>query len=281
MSTANGFANGEGKKKKFFLIVGVENIGSGILKNVAGAGHILSHSISSLRWLFDKPYRFKEIIYQIEYIGNQSVFIICLTGLFTGMVFALQTYAGFHMVNADALVAPTVGLGITRELGPVFAGIILTARAGAAMAAQLGTMRVTEQIDALEVMGVNPKQYLVMPRIVGAMIATPLMGAIFFLMGNFGGWFICTKGLGIDSALYISKAIQYMEPRDLVQGLIKCCVFGFVFASIGTTKGFQAENGARGVGQATNMAVVLSCIFILVGDYFLTVLIQWYFKFLT
>jgi len=256
----------------------IEHVGSVIIGNVLGAGEIILFFSQALAWAGRRPFRVRETIDQLEFIGNKSVFIICLTSLFTGMVFALQTYQGFHLVNAEAMIAPTVGLGICRELGPVFTAIILTGRAGAAMAAQLGTMRVTEQIDALEVMGVNPKQYLIAPRIIAAMIATPMMAIVFDFVGNFGGWLICTKSLHIDEALYMAKAIQYMEPRDILQGLVKASVFGATFAGIGTFKGFNASNGARGVGQATNIAVVLSSIFILVGDYFLTVLVQWYFR---
>src|SRR4051812_33298470 len=154
----------------------VVRIGREVVNDI---GYFSIFAWDSVNWWFRKPYRFDELIKHMEFIGNKSVFIICLTGLFTGMVFSFQVYQGFKIVNAGNLVGPTVALGITRELGPVLTGLIVAARAGGAMAAQIGTMRVTEQIDALDVMGVNPKQFLVAPRIVAAIICVPLLTAVF------------------------------------------------------------------------------------------------------
>ena len=147
--------------------------------------------VESAKLIFAKPYRIDEIIRHIEFIGNKSILIILLTGLFTGLALSFQIYLGFQLVNATNLVGPTVGLGITRELGPVLTGLIVAARAGGAMAARLGTMRVSEQIDAIQVMGINPKQYLVAPRIVAALVAMPLLCAVFDFIAMMGAKFIC------------------------------------------------------------------------------------------
>jgi phospholipid/cholesterol/gamma-HCH transport system permease protein len=252
----------------------VSNLGEKILSGIRGLGELSSFVWTSLMWITRPPFRFKEILDQVEFVGNQSVFIIGLSSLFTGMVFALQTYSAFHMVNSDTLIGPTVALALTRELGPVLTGMIVAGRAGAAMSAQLGTMRVTEQIDALEVMGVNPKQYLVMPRIIACVIAMPLLAAIFDFVGNLGSYMLSVHLLNIDAATYLAKIDVFTRPKDIAQGLIKAAVFGFIFSSIGTHKGFNTTNGARGVGIATNETVVLSSILILVSDYFLSAVIK-------
>jgi len=262
------------EKKGNFITQSVSSLGELIIGGIGDLGEMSSFIWTSLAWITRPPFRFKEILEQIEFVGNKSVFIICLSSLFTGMVFALQTYSAFHMVNSDTLIGPTVALALTRELGPVLTGIIVAGRAGAAMSAQLGTMRVTEQIDALEVMGVNPKQFLVMPRIVACVIAMPLLAAVFDFVGNIGSYFLSTRLLNIDAATYLAKIDFFTRPKDILQGLIKAAVFGFIFSTIGTHKGFGTTNGARGVGIATNETVVLSSILILVSDYFLSAIIK-------
>jgi phospholipid/cholesterol/gamma-HCH transport system permease protein len=261
-------------RKQNVIVRLITYFGHTLLGGIQDLGEMTEFIWSSLYWLTRPPFRFKEILAQIEFVGNKSVFIICLSSLFTGMVFALQTYSGFHMVNADTLIGPTVALALTRELGPVLTGIIVAGRAGAAMSAQIGTMRVTEQIDALEVMGVNPKQYLVMPRIVACVIAMPLLAAIFDFVGNIGAYMLATTLLRVDAATYIAKVDIFTKPKDIAQGLIKAAVFGFIFSCIGTHKGFNTTNGAKGVGVATNETVVLSSILILVSDYFLSAIIN-------
>ncbi len=253
---------------------GVESIGKKLISGVTEMGKMSVFLYDAMRWLPRKPYRFKEIIVQIEFVGNQSVFIIGLASLFTGMVFALQIYSGFHMVKSEALVGPSVALAMFRELGPVLTGLIVAGRAGAAISAQIGTMRVTEQIDALEVMGINPKQFLVMPRIIASIIAMPLLVGIFDFVGNIGAYFVSVKLLQIDAALYLAKIGVFARPRDVAQSLIKGAFFGLIFSLIGTYRGYNTENGALGVGKSTNETVVLSSILILVSDYFLSALIK-------
>jgi phospholipid/cholesterol/gamma-HCH transport system permease protein len=263
-----------GRPKTSLPVRIISRLGVFFLGVILDLGQISSFFWSSIKWFPRKPYRLREIIQQIEFVGNKSVFIICLSGLFTGMVFALQTYSGFHMLNVETMIGPTVALALTRELGPVLTGLIVAGRAGAAMSAQLGTMRVTEQIDALEVMGINPKQYLVMPRVIACVIAMPLLAAIFDFIGNIGSYFLSTHALHIDAATYLAKINLFTRPKDVVLGLAKAGFFGLIFSVIGTFKGFNCENGARGVGMATNETVVLSMILILVSDYFLSAIIK-------
>lgn len=226
--------------------------------------------------IFKKPYRFDEIIKHMEFIGNKSVIIIVLTGAFTGLALSYQIYLGFKLVNATNLVGPTVALGITKELGPVLTGLIVAARAGGAMAARLGTMRVSEQIDALEVMGLDSKQYLVAPRILAAVIAMPLLCGIFNMVALGGAHVLCIHVLELDPAVFWDKIQQWLQPKDINEGLIKSAVFGMTFAAICTHKGFTTSGGAKGVGEATNRGVVNSMVMIIVLNFFMTNLLSFY-----
>lgn len=238
------------------------------------AGQMSLFFWSSIRSVKDKPSRFRELVRHMEFIGNQSVLIITLTGVFTGLALSFQIYLGFKLFNAVNMVGPTVALGITRELGPVLTGLIVAARAGGAMAARLGTMRVTEQIDALDVMGVNTKQYLVAPRIIAATICTPLLTAVFDFVAMLGSWFLCVRLLDLDGAIYWEKIAGVIDPRHINEGLVKALFFGLVFSTICTFRGFYTKGGAKGVGEATNNGVVQSMVMIIVLDYFLTNLIR-------
>lgn len=234
--------------------------------------------VESAKLIFAKPYRIDEIIRHIEFIGNKSILIILLTGLFTGLALSFQIFLGFQLVNATNLVGPTVGLGITRELGPVLTGLIVAARAGGAMAARLGTMRVSEQIDAIQVMGINPKQYLVAPRIVAALVAMPLLCAVFDFIAMMGAKFICIDFLDLDQAIFWDKIQLWLDPGDINQGLIKAAVFGMAFTAICTNKGYNASGGAKGVGEATNRGVVNSMVMIIVLNFFLTNIIRFFYS---
>lgn len=224
----------------------------------------------SIKRAVKPPYRKAEILRQMEFVGNQSLFIICITGLFTGMVFAFQAWVGFSLVNAENLVGATTALAISRELGPVMTGLIISARAGGAMAARLGTMRVTEQIDALEVMGVEPLEYLVVPRLIAAFIATPLLVAIFDFVAMIGAHFFSVKVLELDEAIFWDKVNFWVNARDINEGLLKGAIFGVVFAAICCYSGFNTEGGAKGVGDATNKGVVVSMVTIIIVDFFIT-----------
>lgn len=233
-------------------------------------GDLTLFGFHSIRLSFTKPYRYGEIIKHMEFVGNQSVFIVALTALFTGLALSFQLYLGFKMFNAVNMVGPTVALGITRELGPVLTGLIVAARAGGAMAARLGTMRVNEQIDALDVMGVNTKQYLIAPRIYAAIICMPLLTAVFDFVAMVGSYILCVKLVELDEAIFWERVNQMIEIRHINEGLFKAAVFGLFFAVICTYRGFYTTGGAKGVGDATNRGVVASMVMIIIVDYFLT-----------
>ncbi|PWU16359.1 MAG: organic solvent ABC transporter permease [Bdellovibrio sp.] len=253
------------------LIELFENTMTGFVSEV---GSMVVFATDALRLSFKPPLRYLEVIKHFEFVGNGSVMIICLTGAFTGLAVSYQIYLGFKMVNAVNLVGPTVALGITRELGPVLTGLIVAARAGGAMAARLGTMRVNEQIDALDVMGVNTKQYLIAPRIYAAVAAMPLLTAIFDAMAMLGAWFLCVKLVELDPAVFWDKVQNTLKVRHLFEGFFKSTVFGAFFAAICTYRGFHTSGGAKGVGEATNRGVVQSMVMIIVLDYFLTNMIR-------
>lgn len=247
-----------------------EGLGKIIVKNVSGLGLICSFIIKFFYWAIRPPYRSKLFFEQMHFIGNKSLFIIFLAGSFTGMVMAYQTYFGFKLINVDSLVGPVVAISLARELAPVLTGLIVAGRAGAAMAAQIGTMKVTEQVDALEVMGISSVQYLAVPRIIAATLAVPMLSIFFLFIGNIGSYIVGTQALLIDEAIYLSKLGDFMFMSDIYQGIIKAFVFGFIIAIIGTYFGFSVTKGAEGVGKGTNLAVVWGMISVLVLDYFLT-----------
>ncbi len=255
-------------------MIWIENLGSKFLNYVEELGRMAAFFLEAMKWLFKPPFRYKNFIEQFIFIANKSLFIVCLTSIFAGMVFAVQVYFGFKIINADALVGPTTAIAFVRELGPVFTAIVVTGRCGAAMAAQLGTMRVTEQIDAMDVMAVSSMQYLVTPRIIASMIGLPLLTTLFIYVGNIGSYFTGSVILRIDPVLYFSHLQEFVEPKDLAQGLIKAAIFGIIFATVGTYKGYKTQGGAEAVGKSTNEAVVLTLVLILVSDYFLTMMIR-------
>ena len=245
-------------------------LGRQTIKTLSGVGAISIFIYKFFYWFMKPPFRWKLVFEQLYFIGNKSVFIILLSGAFTGMVLAYQTYFGFKLINVDSLVGPVVALSMARELAPVLAGLIVSGRAGGAMAAQIGTMKVTEQIDALEVMGINSFQFLAVPRIIAGTIALPLLSILFLLIGNIGGWVVGTQALLIDEALFFSKLGEFMFMADVYQGLIKATFFGFFISLIGTYFGFNVTKGAEGVGKGTNLAVVWGMITVLITDYLLT-----------
>ena len=248
----------------------IEKLGSSVLQLIAVLGRF-SHFLSQVFfWMFKRPFRFKLLFEQLFFIGNKSLFIILLTGGFTGMVMCYQTYFGFKVISADSFVGPLVAITLAKELAPVFSGLVVTGRAGAAMAASIGSMKVTEQVDALEVMGINSIQYLAVPRVVATILALPLLTIIFQFVGNLGAWLVAVKILKIDESIYFSKLSEFMFLSDLVQGIIKAYFFGFLIASIGTYFGFTVKGGAEGVGRNTNLAVIWGMISILVSDFILT-----------
>jgi phospholipid/cholesterol/gamma-HCH transport system permease protein len=248
----------------------IEDLGTRVLNLLLGLGDFTNFTMKTLYWTFKPPYRWKLLFDQMYFIGNKSVFIIFLTSSFTGAVFAFQIYVGMKVINADSFIGPIVTIALAKELAPVLSGLVVAGRCGAAMAAQIGTMKVTEQIDALEVMGINSYQYLAVPRIIGAMLSLPLLSGCFLLIGYGGAWLIGTKVILIDEVIFSSKISEFMDLGMVAEGLIKAFVFGYLIAIIGTYQGFNVQGGAEGVGKGTNMAVVWGMITVLVVDFFLT-----------
>ena len=226
--------------------------------------------ISAIAWMFRPPFRLRVIFKQMEFVGVNSIFVVLITGAFTGMVFALQSYYGFRMFRGESLVGATVALAVTRELGPVFTALMVTGRVGSAMTAEIGTMRVTEQIDALHTMSVNPIHYLVMPRIIAAVLMLPVLTIVSDFIGIVGGYFVGVNLLKINSGIFMAKIIELVELDDILNGLIKAAFFGLILSLIGCYKGMNTTGGAEGVGKATTQSVVLSSVTIFISDYFLT-----------
>ena len=231
----------------------------------------------TLEWTCRPPFRWKNIFRQMQFIGVQSLPIILLTGLFSGMVFALQTGKTFALFKMQNLVGSTVALALTREIGPVFTSLMVTARVGSAMAAEIGTMKVTEQIDALYTMAVDPIQYLVTPRMLGCVFMVPLLTIVFDYIGCVGAYIVGIGLLDIPSGPFLRHLYWYVDPEDIFGGMLKAVVFGFCLSMISCYRGFKTEGGAEGVGRATTGAVVASSVTILIVDYFLTTWILEYF----
>ncbi len=215
------------------------------------------------------PWRFRGIWRQMETVGVDSIFVVILTGLFTGGVFTLQVIYGFRMFSAESLVGPTVALGMCRELGPVLTALMVTGRVGSAMAAELGAMRVTEQIDALTVMAADPIKFLVSPRVVAGLFMLPLLTAVSDFTGILGGYVVAVAK-GVDGGQFIARIQDHVVLADVVNGLIKSGVFGIILSSVGCYMGFYTKGGAEGVGRATTSAVVISYVAILVSDFLMT-----------
>ncbi len=251
----------------------LELLGSKTTAAVTEMGKVIMFLIQTLRWTTSRPFYLKNLLKQMEQIGVNSVPVVLTTALSTGMVLALQSYTGFKRFGATSLIGAVVSLSMTRELGPVLTGLMVAGRAGAAMAAELGTMKVTEQIDALYTLATNPMKYLVVPRFLASTIMMFFLTALGMFIGIVGGYFVGVKVLGTNPVTYINKSIDNTEVSDIWYGLIKALVFGAVVGLIGCYKGFNTEGGAEGVGKATTGAVVVSCMLILILDYFLSALL--------
>jgi phospholipid/cholesterol/gamma-HCH transport system permease protein len=245
-------------------------LGRFVISGVTVTGGLFIMLWDSLRWGFRPPYRKGLIFEQLDFIGVQSIPIVILTGTFTGMVFAFQSYIGFAEFGAESMTGMVVALAMARELGPVLSSIMVTARVGSAMTAELGTMRVTEQIDALYALAVEPLQYLVTPRIVATMVAMPMLSLVTVFFGIIGGYVVSVNALGVNSELFVRGILTYVDMGDIMSGVVKAAVFGVILSVVGCYKGFFTSGGALGVGRATTESVVLSCILILFFDYILT-----------
>lgn len=223
--------------------------------------------------IFRRPFNLRAILRQMEEVGIKSMPIVLITGGFTGAVLALQSYTGFQRFNAETFVGTVVALSITRELGPVLTGLMVSGRVGSSMAAELGTMQVTEQIDALYTLAVNPLQYLIVPRLLAALMMMPLLVIFADLIGIAGGYFVSVKVLNSNPYTYMERTWNYLELTDIFSGLFKACIFGIIIATVSCYQGFYTRGGAEGVGRATTKAVVLSSLLILIFNYFITALL--------
>jgi phospholipid/cholesterol/gamma-HCH transport system permease protein len=216
------------------------------------------------------PYYPRAIWRQMVDIGYYSLPVVGLTAIFTGMVLALQSYTGFSRFEAESAVATIVVLSMTRELGPVLAGLMVAGRVGASMAAEIGTMRVTEQIDALTTLSTDPFKYLVWPRLIAGLLMLPLLVIVADIIGVFGGYIVGIYKLGFGPYEYVDNTFEFLETEDVVSGLVKAAVFGFLVALMGCYQGYHSEGGAQGVGAATTKAVVSASILILTANYVVT-----------
>ncbi|HHO76183.1 MAG TPA: ABC transporter permease [Deltaproteobacteria bacterium] len=247
-----------------------EYIGRTAITFIEELGALGLFCLHILYWLIRPPVFFRQFFKQMEFIGVRSSSVVLLTGMFTGMVSALQSHHGFSLFGAEALVGSTTALGLLRELGPVLAALMVTARAGSAMTAEIGTMQVTEQIDALTVMAVNPYQYLIIPRIFAAIIMLPMLTLLFDSIGIVGSYVVGVELLDIEKGIFMARIVEYVSYSDLFTGLIKAAFFGAILSIVGCYKGFTTSGGAEGVGKSTTYSVVISSVNILIADYFLT-----------
>jgi phospholipid/cholesterol/gamma-HCH transport system permease protein len=248
----------------------IEALGRAVIRFIESSGRLLFVLYSFLIQVFQPPYRIHNIFLQMENVGVNSIGIVLITGLFTGMVFAVQLYISLQMFSAGGLVGAMVALSLTRELSPVFCALMVTGRVGSAMAATLGSMRVSEQIDALEAMAVNPIHYLMVPRVLAAMFMMPLLVVVFDAIGIAGAYLVSIYLLHVDPGIFVNKLNYWTDPDDFWKGLIKGGVFGLIFAVVGCSKGFYTTGGADGVGRSTTQAVVVASVLIFISDYFLT-----------
>lgn len=248
-------------------------IGSVVLALIAEVGRVSLFAKDAILRMVMPPFYGRQLLAQMMRIGYYSLPVVGLTAFFTGGVLALQIFIGGSRFNAENLVSSIVALGITRELGPVLAGLMVAGRVSAAIAAELGTMRVTEQIDALVTLSTNPFKYLVAPRILAAVITMPLLVVVADTIGIMGGFIVGTESLGFNSGAYLKNTVDFLQLADITSGLIKSAVFGFIIALMGCYNGFNSRGGAQGVGRATTNAVVSASILILTTNYLMTSLL--------
>jgi phospholipid/cholesterol/gamma-HCH transport system permease protein len=248
----------------------VNIVGEGVAKYINEMGRMLLLLVDTIRWAFSPPFRLDLLFQQMDRVGVRSVLVVVLTGTFTGMVLALQSFYATRSFGAETMVGVAVALSMTRELGPVLTSFMVAGRAGSAMAAEIGTMRITEQIDALFTMAVNPVKYLIVPRVLASIVVVPMLTIIADFVGIVGGYFMGVTVLGINAGAYVANMEKFVALDDIYHGVIKALVFGLILSIIGCHKGYTTTGGAVGVGKATTESVVLSAIVILMANYLLT-----------
>ncbi len=245
-------------------------IGRIFLAFLSATGRVSLFAGTSFAGVVRRPWYGRQILRAMLEIGYYSLPVIGLTAIFTGAVLALQSYSGFQRFSAESSIPIVVVLSITRELGPVLAGLMVAGRIGAAYAAEIGTMRVTEQIDALTTLSTDPYKYLVFPRLISGIVMLPVLVAIADIIGVMGGYMVSIHELGFNPSTYLKNTFDYLEQKDVVSGLVKAAVFGFIITLMGCYQGFHSKGGAQGVGSATTAAVVSASILILLSNYVLT-----------
>jgi phospholipid/cholesterol/gamma-HCH transport system permease protein len=248
----------------------VRSLGAASLFGLGRMGRMGTFLLRAVFYSLTPPLKFHRLVKQIWFIGFQSSLVILLTGSFTGMVLGLQGFYTLTRFGSEAFLGPMVALALIRELGPVISALMVTGRAGSAVTAEIGIMRISEQIDALELMGLNPYRYLIVPNLLAALIALPLLTAIFNVIGIFGGYLVGVKLLGVGPGTYFGEMINYVDLEDISGGFYKSISFGAIIAWVCCYKGFYTGFGAEGVSRATTQAVVLSSVLILIWDYFMT-----------
>jgi phospholipid/cholesterol/gamma-HCH transport system permease protein len=248
----------------------VARLGRETLSLLGEMGRMMLFLINAVTWMVRPPFRVLQILKQAQFIGVKSLFVIILTGSFTGMVLGLQGYYSLRKFGAEGLLGSAVALSMIRELGPVLTALMVTGRAGSAMTAEIGLMRITEQIDALETMAISPLQYLVAPKVLAGVLVLPLLASIFDVIGIYGGYLVGVKLLGVSSGSYMSSMESSVEWIDVSGGLLKALSFGLIVTWVCCYKGYTTKMSAEGLGRATTDAVVLASVLILVWDYFLT-----------
>jgi phospholipid/cholesterol/gamma-HCH transport system permease protein len=256
--------------ERFWVDRLVSAVLSGPLDLLDDFGGTVILAFRTLTWLVRPPLRPAQFLLAFDFIGAGSTFIVALVGLFTGMAFTVSTIVGFRQFSAEGMVGGVVALALARELAPVLAAVVVTARAGSTMASELGNMRVTEQIDAITTMGVSPVQYLVVPRVVACTALLPLLAVLFGLAGMGGAYIVAVMWQRIDPGLFLDKIHTFVQMKDLRMLFVKAVLFGFIVSTICCKKGFFASGGARGVGEATAKAVVASIVAIFAADYVAT-----------
>ncbi len=259
---------------KLAAMKAIRKFGAFTLEYIQRMGVMGLFFFKALLYMITPPLKFVRVLKQIRFVGLHSVLVIILTGGFSGMVLGFQGYYTLNRFGSDAFLGPMVGLALIKELGPVITALMVTGRAGSAIAAEIGIMRISEQIDALELMGLNPYRYLVVPNLLAAMISLPLLTAVFDVMGILGGYLIGGKLLGVGSGIYFGEMANYVKMDDVMEGIYKSFSFGVIIAWVCCFKGYYTGIftgfGSEGVSKATTQAVVLSSVLILVWDYFMT-----------
>lgn len=250
----------------------IENLGAMVVAGIDSLGGMLKLAWLTLLRLPSRPVRWRSILAQLDQIGFGSIFIVSLTGFFAGMVFGMNTLNALIELQAEGMVAPSMTLALSRELGPILTGLLVAGRTGSAISTELGTMRVTEQIDAMEMMGVDPIQYLVVPRALALIICLPLLDAIFVFAGIYGSM-VAAEPFGISYSLFIQEALRLVDSNDFLIGAIKMVVFGLMIAVVSAYEGMRASGGARGVGLSATRTVVITSLMVLTLDWILMLIL--------